>query len=302
MGISNHHQCESAFCYQINYQPPNDPKKIDLRNRGVYDKTQSFVFVTAPFPLIFAYTCFNARLTGLANNLSLTRDLPMLTPSDPDQQNTFEDEEKNEVLQEAMLTPLEARILGSLMEKQLTTPDTYPLSLNSLQLACNQKTSREPVMNLQEGIIHQCLNGLQDRKLVEVDYGSRANKFNQRLSRTLHFDKPEQAIFCIMLLRGPQTIHELFSRTKRMYEFESSNEIEHLIATLLGKYTPLIVKLPAQSGQREARYMHLLCGKPEAGSINQKVSSTNEQSKDDLSSRVEALEKQVAWLIEKLTP
>tara|TARA_R110002167_G_scaffold227547_1_gene432779 strand:+ start:205 stop:885 length:681 start_codon:yes stop_codon:yes gene_type:complete len=226
----------------------------------------------------------------------------MITPNNPDQQNIPESEEINAIAQEAMLTPLEARILGSLMEKQLTTPDTYPLSLNSLQLACNQKTSREPVMNLEEGIIHQCLNGLQDRKLVEVDYGSRANKFNQRLSRTLHFDKPEQAIFCIMLLRGPQTINELFSRTKRMYEFKSLTDIEHLIATLLGKYTPLIVKLPPQSGQREARYMHLLCGEPEAGSINQKVSSINDQSKDDLTSRVETLEKQVAWLMEQLTP
>lgn len=226
----------------------------------------------------------------------------MFTPNDPDQKNKPESEETSKTTQETTLTPLEARILGSLMEKQLTTPDTYPLSLNSLQLACNQKTSREPVMNLQEDIIQQCLNGLQDRKLVEFDYGSRANKFNQRLSRTLHFDKPEQAIFCIMLLRGPQTINELFSRTKRMYEFKSSNDIEHLIATLLRKYTPLIVKLSPQSGQREARYMHLLCGEPEAGSMNQNVSSINDPSKDDLTSRVEALEKQVAWLMEKLTP
>jgi hypothetical protein len=226
----------------------------------------------------------------------------MLTPNDPNKQNKPASEETNETTQETRLTPLEARILGSLMEKQLTTPDTYPLSLNSLQLACNQKTSREPVMSLEEGKIQQCLYGLQERKLVEFEYGSRANKFNQRLSRSLHFDKPEQAIFCIMLLRGPQTINELFSRTKRMYEFKSLNEIELLIATLLGKYTPLIVKMPPQLGQREARYMHLLCGEPEVGSINQKVSTINDQSKDDLTSRVEALEKQVAWLMEQLTP
>lgn len=226
----------------------------------------------------------------------------MFTPNDSDQQDTPENEDSNETTQEAMLTPLEARILGSLMEKQLTTPDTYPLSLNSLMLACNQKTSREPVMNLEEGRIQQCLYGLQDKKLVEFDYGARANKFNQRLSRTLHFDKPEQAIFCIMLLRGPQTINELFSRTKRMYEFKSLNDIEDLITTLLGKYTPLIVKMPTQSGQREARYMHLLCGEPEVGSIHPEASSINKQSKDNLISRVEELEKQVAWLMEKLTP
>lgn len=225
----------------------------------------------------------------------------MITPNDSDQQNTTEIEETSESKNKTILTPLEARILGALMEKQLTTPDAYPLTLNSLQLACNQKTSREPVMNLEEGKIQQCLYGLQDRKLVEFDYGARANKFNQRLSRTLHFDKPEQAIFCIMLLRGPQTINELFSRTKRMYEFKSLNDIEQLITTLLGKYTPLIVKLPPQSGQREARYMHLLSGKPEAGSTHSEMSPINKQSKDNLISRVEELEKQVALLMERLT-
>jgi len=225
----------------------------------------------------------------------------MFTPNDSDQQNTTEIEETIESKTKAMLTPLEARILGSLMEKQLTTPDAYPLTLNSLQLACNQKTSREPVMNLEEGKIQQCLYGLQDRKLVEFDYGARANKFNQRLSRTLHFDKPEQAIFCIMLLRGPQTINELFSRSKRMYEFKNLTEVEHLIETLLGKYTPLIVKMPPQSGQREARYMHLLCGEPEVVAAPSLEHAIRDHSKDNLLSRVEELEKQVAWLMEKLT-
>lgn len=224
----------------------------------------------------------------------------MFTPNGSNQQKSRVPEETNEETQEAMLTPLEARILGSLMEKQLTTPDVYPLTLNSLQLACNQKTNREPVMNLSESEIQHCLYGLQDRKLVEFDYGSRATKFNQRLARTLHFDKPEQAIFCIMLLRGPQTINELFTRTKRMYEFKGLNDIEQLIASLLGKYTPLIVKMPPQSGQREARYMHLLCGKPEAASFNTEVSAIKDETIDNLIARVEELEKQVAWLMEKL--
>lgn len=223
----------------------------------------------------------------------------MFSPNS-DQPNTTSNEEKDEHTKEPMLSPLEARILGSLMEKQLTTPDVYPLTLNSLQLACNQKTSREPVMNLQEGTIQQCLNGLQDRKLIDVDYGSRATKFNQRLSRTLHLDKPEQAIFCIMLLRGPQTINELFSRTKRMFEFKSMNDVEQLIATLLGKYTPLIVKMPPQHGQREARYMHLLSGEPEITSSESEENSVHENGNASLTTRVEALEKQVAWLMEQL--
>ena len=228
----------------------------------------------------------------------------MLTPDNSDLQNTTETEETTESKDKAMLTPLEARILGALMEKQLTTPDAYPLTLNSLQLACNQKTNREPVMNLQEGALQQCLYALQDRNLVEFDYGARANKFNQRLARTLHFEKPEQAIFCIMLLRGPQTLNELFSRTKRMYEFKSLSEIEHLIEILLGKYTPLIVKIPPLSGQRETRYMHLLCGEPEVHTNSQAVSATHTEyaaTKDNLVFRVEELEKQVAWLMEKLT-
>lgn len=224
----------------------------------------------------------------------------MQTPDNSDLHNATE-VETTESKDEAMLTPLEARILGSLMEKQLTTPDAYPLTLNSLQLACNQKTNREPVMNLQEGVIQHCLYGLQDRKLVEFEYGARANKFNQRLARTLHFEKPEQAVVCIMLLRGPQTINELFSRTKRMYEFKNLSDIEHLIEKLLGKYTPLIVKIPPQSGQRETRYMHLLCGEPELHTNNQVVSASHTDSKDNLVSRVEELEKQVAWLMEKLT-
>ena len=225
----------------------------------------------------------------------------MQTPDNSDLENATEVEEPMESKEKAMLTPLEARILGALMEKQLTTPDAYPLTLNSLQLACNQKTNREPVMNLQEGAIQHCLYGLQDRKLVEFDYGARANKFNQRLARTLHLEKPEQAIFSIMLLRGPQTINELFSRTKRMYDFKSLSDIEHLLEKLLGKYTPLIVKMPPQSGQREARYMHLLCGEPELGANNPVVRATQTDSNDNLISRVEELEKQVAWLMEKLT-
>ncbi len=221
----------------------------------------------------------------------------MFTPDQSEQQNS----PQNDTTEKAMLTPLEARILGCLMEKQMTTPDAYPLTLNSLQLACNQKTSREPVMNLEEGKIQQCLYGLQDRKLVEFDYGSRATKFSQRLARTLHFDKPEQAIFCIMLLRGPQTSNELFTRTKRMYEFKSLNDIEQLLATLLGKYTPLIVKMPPQQGQREARYMHLLCGEPAITHLNPEVNAIHEQPDESLIARVEALEKQVAWLMEKLS-
>ena len=209
--------------------------------------------------------------------------------------------EVDEVQDEAMLSPLEARILGALMEKQLTTPDAYPLTLNSLVLACNQKTSREPIMNLDEGEVQHALYELQTRKLVEFEYGSRANKFKQCLTRTLHFDDAEHAIFCIMLLRGSQTVNELLSRSRRMHEFESAVEVNELLVKLMSKISPLIIKMPQQSGQREERVMHLLCGEPEVPSMSSaKSSNATQASAIELSARVDELEKQVAWLLEQM--
>lgn len=203
---------------------------------------------------------------------------------------------------EPMLSALEARILGALMEKQLTTPDTYPLSLNSLVLACNQKTSREPVMALNEGDVQHCLYQLQDRELIEIEYASRANKFKQKLTRVLHFDTAKHAILCLMLLRGPQTINELFSRSKRMHDFKNVAEVEELLESLLSKLKPLICKIPHQAGQREDRYTHLLCGAVEQTAAS--VSTKRQESvvnRDELVVRVEELEKQVAWLMEKVS-
>lgn len=203
---------------------------------------------------------------------------------------------------EPMLSALEARILGALMEKQLTTPDTYPLSLNSLVLACNQKTSREPVMALNEGDVQHCLYQLQDRELIEIEYASRANKFKQKLTRVLHFDTAKQAILCLMLLRGPQTINELLSRSKRMHDFQSAAEVEDLLDSLLSKLKPLICKIPHQAGQREDRYTHLLCGAVDLTTV---ATTTKRQessvTRDELVARVEELEKQVSWLMEKVS-
>ena len=230
-------------------------------------------------------------------------------PVNLDQENP--DSQMTDPEKKAMLSALEARILGALMEKQLTTPDAYPLTLNSLVLACNQKTSREPVMNLQEGAVKRCLYELQNRELVEFEYGSRAEKFDQRLTRALHFSDAERAIFCILLLRGPQTVNELVSRTKRMYEFENTAELDTLLDKLLSKITPLIIKIAQQSGQREARFMHKLCGEPDISAVadsdfastssasTPSASSQSQNSSDELVARVEELEKQVAMLLEQ---
>lgn len=207
----------------------------------------------------------------------------------------------------APLDAMEARILGALMEKQLATPDQYPLTLNSLQLACNQKTSREPITNYDSGPLQRCLSSLQDRQLIAVDYGARAARYDQRLTRVLSVDKATQAILTVMLLRGPQTVAEILTRTQRMYEFDSSQALEEKLQTLCAKTKPLVIHIPRQAGQREERYTHLLCGQPDltaiAAQANNKASSKDakeelEQKVYALEARVELLEKKIAELID----
>mgnify|MGYP006193757017 CR=1 FL=1 len=227
-----------------------------------------------------------------------------MNDSDNDNGNDDENIEQSqaaEAAEQAMLTAVEARVLGALMEKQLTTPDAYPLTANSLVLACNQKTSREPVTNFTEGEVQRCLSQLQDRKLVEVEYGSRANRYDQRLTRVLGLDKKVQALLNVMMLRGPQTVSDLFTRTQRMASFTNAAEIEELLDSLCQKTKPVIQKIPRQSGQREERYVHLLCGKPDlsAFATAEKHSSSagSSSSVSDLEERVKELERQVDRLL-----
>lgn len=227
---------------------------------------------------------------------------------------------ENEISPEepALLNAIEARVLGSLMEKQLTTPDQYPLTLNSLILACNQKTSREPISNYESGAVQRAVSELQDRNFVTVDYGNRAARYDQRLTRVLSVDKPTQAILTVMLLRGPQTVAEILTRTQRMAEFASPQALEEKLQQLCAKTKPVVVHIPRQIGQREDRYMHLLCGKPDLAAIAAMQNSTaspstssgrNNSGNDEqltqleqkiqaLESRVELLEKQVATLMD----
>jgi len=207
---------------------------------------------------------------------------------------------------ETLLTAMEARVLGALMEKQLTTPENYPLTLNALVTACNQKTSREPVTQYSEGDIHRCVEQLRQRDLIEVEYGSRANRYDQRLSRQLYLEKPAQAILTVLLLRGPQTVNELFSRTARMTRFANDEEVQELLDLLCAKTTPIIKQLPRQSGQREVRYTHLLCGEPSA-QVESAPAATRAASptqptanNSDLEQRVAELERKVAALMEQV--
>ena len=212
-------------------------------------------------------------------------------------------EQNHQTNPEAMLSAIEARVLGTLMEKQLTTPDLYPLTLNSLVTGCNQKTSREPVSNYSQGEVERCVNDLRSRKLVEVEYGSRANRYDQRLARVLFLDKPAQALLTIMLLRGPQTVNELMSRTERMAKWQNAGEVTDLLQTLCQKTQPVVVHIPRQVGQREDRYMHLLCGKPDLAALAQSVAHVKAapQAQDaDLVARIDALEQQLAKVIQHL--
>jgi uncharacterized protein YceH (UPF0502 family) len=207
---------------------------------------------------------------------------------------------------EPMLTAIEARVLGALMEKQLTTPDAYPITLNSLVLACNQKTSREPISNYDPGELQRCASQLQDKKWIDVDYGTRAARYDQRLTRVLGLDKASQALLNVMLLRGPQTLAELLTRTQRMFDFENLKAVEEKLDYLCAKTTPYFVKIPRVAGQREDRYMHLLCGKPDLAAIAAMVSSAKASSHGDsehnsqLEQKIEALENQVQRLQQQM--
>lgn len=164
------------------------------------------------------------------------------------------------------LNETEVRVLGSLVEKQLTTPEYYPLTLNALTAACNQKSNRQPVVSYDEATVERALESLRAKNLVYVFYGStsRAPKYKHLLPEVLHLTPPETALLCALMLRGPQTTGELRGRTERLYEFSGLEEIEETLDSLSAKEPEaLVTKLPRQPGQKEARYAHLLSGVPE---------------------------------------
>jgi uncharacterized protein YceH (UPF0502 family) len=160
------------------------------------------------------------------------------------------------------LTDVEVRVLGSLIEKDITTPDYYPLSLNALVNACNQKNNRDPIMTLEEHSVSHALATLQEKRLAGPAGGadSRVTKYEHRLQEVFNFDRREIAILCVLLLRGPQTPGELRSRTERMYRFEALDDIVSTLDRLSQRQPPLAAILPRQPGTKESRYMQLFSG------------------------------------------
>src|SRR5260370_12482926 len=161
-----------------------------------------------------------------------------------------------------VLNEMEARVLGALLEKEITTPDYYPLSLNALVNACNQKSNRDPVMNLQEEAVREGLRVLQDNSLARSVSAadSRVTKYEHRLQEAFNFDRREAAIFCELLLRGPQTPGELRSRAERMHHFDDLNEVQSALQRLMNREPALVKVLARQPGTKESRYVHLLSG------------------------------------------
>lgn len=160
------------------------------------------------------------------------------------------------------LTEVEARIVGALVEKQLTTPEYYPLTLNALIAACNQKSNREPVVSYDERTVESALETLRDRNIVYIFYGStsRVPKYKHMLPGVYELEPSEVAVLCVLMLRGAQTIGEIRGRTERLYDFRDLNDVQETLDALIKRDEPLIARLERAPGQKEARFAHLLCG------------------------------------------
>jgi uncharacterized protein len=197
------------------------------------------------------------------------------------------------------LSPVEVRIVGSLLEKEVTTPEYYPLSLNALTLACNQKSNRDPVMFLTDETVAVTLESLRGRGLVVFvhESGSRVEKYRQRLSEILNLDRRELAILCVLMLRGFQTVGELRERTQRLYAFDDLAAVEACLNRMMERGpAPIAMKLPRAAGSKEPRYAHLLSGTPQIAETETLQTVFGHGGPPSQAERLSALETQVEAL------
>ena len=207
-----------------------------------------------------------------------------------------------------LLTPAQARVLGALIEKEVTTPDYYPLTLNALINACNQRSNREPVMDLDEDAVRQALHGLEDLQLAGPARSAdgRVTKYEHWLGEAFNFTRAETALLCVLLLRGPQTPGELRGRTERLHRFEEIADVLAGLQKLMEREPPLAAMLPRQPGTKESRYAHLFSGAVESISITAAETTLgsdaplHEQRIAQLESTVAELQQQVAALQQKI--
>lgn len=193
------------------------------------------------------------------------------------------------------LSPVAVRILGALIEKEATTPESYPLTLNALTLACNQTSNRDPVMSLDEDAVMRGLDELRRRSLIRgaSGIGSRTMRYRQLAGEALNLDRAQLAILCVLMLRGPQTVGEIRTRTGRLYDFADLDQVVGVLDGLASRETPLVTRLPRQSGQKEERYTQLLAGEVTVALSEADVPQANVKADP---SRIETLEQAVEVL------
>jgi uncharacterized protein YceH (UPF0502 family) len=200
-----------------------------------------------------------------------------------------------------LLNDIEVRVLGSLVEKQITTPEYYPLTLNALTAACNQKNNRNPVTSFTEGEVERALDSLREKNLAYVFHGStsRVPKFKHVAPEVLQLNPAELAVVCVLMLSGPQTFGEIRTRGSRLYEFSGLEEVEQTVHELSTRESePMVTRLPRQAGQKDARFAHLLSGEPEfEASTEVSLRATPRKSESE---RMAHLEEQVNSLTEKI--
>lgn len=196
------------------------------------------------------------------------------------------------------LDEVEGRVLGCLIEKESTTPDAYPLTQNATVSACNQKSSRDPVMKLDPGRVGQALRSLERRDLVKSEYGSRASRYRHAADRVLELTPAMRTVIGLLLLRGPQTAAELFTRSERLHRFDDADEVGYVLERLASRDAPLVAKAPRAPGQRGERYMHRLCGEVESAPTNGRpvVAESRGGDETNLAERIAELEERVAAL------
>jgi uncharacterized protein YceH (UPF0502 family) len=209
---------------------------------------------------------------------------------------------KEEKVMDVVLNDVEVRVLGCLIEKEMTTPEYYPLSLNALTNACNQKSNRDPVMALEDEDVVRALNRLRFNQLTVVSgESSRVAKYRHLLAENMGLVPSELAVVCELLVRGPQTVGELRTRSERMHHFEDLAAVEGVLTELIERETPLLARLPRQPGRKEARVAHLFAGMPDIRSEEHEPSPeaarVRVKAEDD---RVEKLESEVAELREEV--
>lgn len=217
----------------------------------------------------------------------------------------MENHQESPVQRTFELSPIQVRVLGAMLEKKETTPDQYPLTVNSLRNACNQKSARWPVTTYTEGEVGHTVRELQEMDLVRETWGARVSKYEHRVDKSWHLHGRSLALICVLMLRGPQTLGELRSHSQRLFEFGDLEDVRLVLDRLIA--AGFAVALPRQSGQKEGRFAHLLCGEPQVpepaarSSSPASHSSNRERTSDsELLERIEALEARLAAIEEKL--